>query len=151
MTGAATNPSAPTIAGSQAPRSEQVRTALSSSSGVRTRSFVESLRDAETLDDPQKRADAEARAAAEEFVAVALVQPILTQLRESNNAWGPFAPGAHEKQFGALLDAEYASRIARASGFGLVDRLANDLRRVASPAQRVAKPSPITTTINTEA
>jgi Rod binding domain-containing protein len=95
--------------------------------GVRTRSFVGALQEASEIEDPAERAKAEARATAEEFVAVALVQPLLAQLRESNNAWGPFAPGAHEKQFGAMLDAEYASRIARASGYGLVDRLSNDL------------------------
>lgn len=102
-------------------------TSLAEIGGVRTRSFVGALQEASEIEDPQERAEAEARATAEEFVAVALVQPLLEQLRESNNAWGPFKPGAHEKQFGAMLDAEYASRIARASGYGLVDRLSRDL------------------------
>ena len=151
MIEAANNPTVAPLAQATAPKSEQVRSALSSSSGVRTRSFVESLQKAEKINNPYERAQAESRAAAEEFVAVALVQPILTQLRESNNAWGPFAPGAHEKQFGSLLDAEYASRIAPASGFGLVARLASDLRRFAAPTERVAQPSPITTTLHTAA
>jgi len=55
------------------------------------------------------------------------VLPVLKQLRETNSAWGPFAPGRHEKTFGALLDSEIASKIVKASGFGLVDRLAHDL------------------------
>ena len=69
----------------------------------------------------------EAREAAEEFVAGALVLPVLKQLRETSSAWGPFAPGQHEKTFGGLLDQEIASRIVQASNFGLVDRLAHDL------------------------
>ncbi len=119
---------------------DAVRTALSSIGGVRTRSFVEALRSAQDVEDPAKRLDAEARATAEEFVAVTLVQPLLAQMRQTNNAWGPFKPGAHEKQFGAMLDAEYASRIARASGYGLVDRLAQDLRRALPGAQRAETP-----------
>lgn len=151
MIEATSNPSFAPIARATETKGEQMRTALSSTSGVRTRSFVESLQEAGAINDPQARADAEARATAEEFVAVALVQPILSQLRESNNAWGPFAPGAHEKQFGALLDAEYASRIARASGFGLVDRLASDLRRLVGPTAGAEQPSSSSTSIDTEA
>ncbi|GAB4544225.1 MAG: hypothetical protein Tsb0013_01160 [Phycisphaerales bacterium] len=136
MIDAPTIQATPAIAPEGASASERVRTALSSIGGVRTGSFVESLRDAEQRGDPADRAEAQARATAQEFVAVALVQPILAQLRESNNAWGPFAPGAHEKQFGALLDAEYASRIARASGYALVDRLASDLQRMLPSSTR---------------
>jgi Rod binding domain-containing protein len=112
-----------------ASRADQVRSALSGSGGIRTRSFVESLRAAEAIEDPEERAHAEARAVAEEFVAISLVEPLLAQARESGNAWGPFKPGPHEKQFGAMLDSEYAARIVRSSNYGLVDRLARDLRR----------------------
>lgn len=70
-----------------------------------------------------------ARAAAEEFVAVSLVEPILRELRESSDAAPPFAPTRGEKQFRALLDAQLSREIARASRFPLVERLASDLRR----------------------
>ena len=43
MIEAANNPTVAPLAQATAPKSEQVRSALSSSSGVRTRSFVESL------------------------------------------------------------------------------------------------------------
>lgn len=75
-----------------------------------------------------------ARFAAEEFVATTLITPILKQLREMNQASGPFAPGRYEKTFGALFDGEIASRIVRASHFPLVDRLARDLLRQSSDA-----------------
>lgn len=68
-----------------------------------------------------------ARGAAEEFVAMALVQPVLKQLRESNNTPPPFGPTDGEKKFGAVLDTEVAKRIVRASGFPLVDRVASSL------------------------
>ncbi|MBL8762797.1 MAG: hypothetical protein JNM07_00830 [Phycisphaerae bacterium] len=70
-----------------------------------------------------------ARAAAEQFVAISLVQPILANLRETNRTAAPFAPGTGERQFGAMMDAEVSLRIARASRFPLVDRLASDLLR----------------------
>lgn len=68
-----------------------------------------------------------ARAAAEEFVSVAMVQPILAQARESSGAAEPFAPTSAQKQFGALQDASLAQRITKAAHFPLVDRLAKDL------------------------
>jgi len=70
---------------------------------------------------------ASAREAAEEFVAMALVQPILAQLRETNAAAEPFAPGPVEKAFGPLMDAAAARRITSASGWGLVDRIESSL------------------------
>lgn len=135
-----TPPTSTALADTEQGRDASVRTALSGLGGVRTRSFVDALQQASTETDTEKRLDAEARATAEEFVAVALVQPLLAQLRSSNNAWGPFKPGAHEKQFGAMLDAEYASRIARASGYPLVDSLARDLRRTTQHAPREEQP-----------
>jgi len=68
-----------------------------------------------------------AREAAEEMVAISLVQPILSSLRESSDAAPPFAPGDAERRFGPLFDAEIARRITRASNFPLVDRLARQL------------------------
>lgn len=66
---------------------------------------------------------AEAREAAEGLVATSFIKPILSQLRESNNAPPPFGPTSAEKQFGSLLDNELADEIARASQFPIVDRL----------------------------
>lgn len=65
-----------------------------------------------------------ARRAAEDFVSMALVLPVLKQLRETNMAAPPFAPGEAEKKFGALLDAEYASRLVRSTRFPVVDAVA---------------------------
>lgn len=65
-----------------------------------------------------------ARKTAEDFVASAFVEPLLKQLRETNHAAAPFAPGPAEKQFGGIIDAQVARQIARASRFGLVDEMA---------------------------
>ncbi|MFN7020501.1 MAG: hypothetical protein ACK4WH_04130 [Phycisphaerales bacterium] len=82
-----------------------------------------------------------ARNTAEQFVAIALIQPLLKQLRVSNTAAPPFAPSPGEKQFQSLHDAQIAGRIAAAGRFPLVDRLAQDLLRstgrAGGAAQRV--------------
>ncbi len=69
------------------------------------------------------------RDVAEQYVSIALVQPMLKQLRETSNAAPPFAPTQAEKQFRALTDADLAQRIVHAKHFPLVDRLARDLLR----------------------
>lgn len=74
-----------------------------------------------------ERPESAARRAAEDFVAVALVQPILARVRASNRASAPFAPGQAERQFGAIADAQVARQIVRKGGYPLVDRLAHDL------------------------
>lgn len=79
----------------------------------------------------------QARKTAEEFVSMSLVQPVLAQLRKTNEAWGVFQPGAHEKQFGPLMDAEIAMRLTKASNFPLVDSVARNLLQF---AQRNVKP-----------
>jgi Rod binding domain-containing protein len=68
-----------------------------------------------------------ARDAAEQLVAIGLIQPVLKEFREGNRASPPFAPSPGERQFRALLDAELAQRISRAARFPLVERLAHDL------------------------
>lgn len=70
----------------------------------------------------------EAREAAADFVAMAFVEPILKQMRETSMAAPPFAPTNGEKQFRAMLDANFAREITRAARFPLIDRLARDLR-----------------------
>ncbi len=68
-----------------------------------------------------------ARAAAEEFVATALVKPVLARMREGSQAAAPFAPGPYEKQFGPLIDNEIAKRLVQASRFDVVDAVARNL------------------------
>ena len=102
---------------------------------------------AEVMATANRRSDAgagtpkdNARSAAEQFVAVTLVQPILAQLRESNAAAAPFAPGEGEKQFRALHDATLAQEIVRAAHWPLVDRLARNLLRTGEDPERSAAP-----------
>ncbi len=88
----------------------------------------------------------DARAAAEELVAVTLVQPVLAQMRETNQAEGPFAPGHWEKTFAPLVDAEIARRIVGASGWGLVEEMAQDFAsrdaRARAPVRTTAGADP---------
>lgn len=78
--------------------------------------FGDSLRRAGVEPTAQERAHATAR----ELVAIALVQPTLKALRESNQAAPPFAPGDAERRFGSMLDAEHAQRIVNSANFPLV-------------------------------
>lgn len=75
----------------------------------------------------ERSPEGKARKAAEDLVSTALIEPTLKLLRESNDAAAPFAPGEAEKAFGPLLDQAIAERVVKASGFGIVDRLASDL------------------------
>jgi Rod binding domain-containing protein len=83
--------------------------------------------------DTQPRED-RAREAAEQLVAQTFVLPMLKEMRQSNSAAPPFAPSQGEKQFRALMDAELAQRIVKASRFNLVQRLARDLLNVPGAA-----------------
>src|SRR5262245_38953074 len=85
-------------------------------SGIMTRAKAE----AQT---PEERA----RTASEQLVATALVQPVLKQLRETNNAAAPFAPNQAERTFRGLFDAAIAQRMVHAQHWGLVDRLARGM------------------------
>ncbi|HVZ94266.1 MAG TPA: hypothetical protein VG797_07125 [Phycisphaerales bacterium] len=78
---------------------------------------------------------------AEDFVAIALVQPVFKALRESSElgAWGPFKPGAHERAFGAMQDWEAARRIVKAKHFPVVDAVARELEHMSkSPGTEAA-------------
>ncbi len=68
-----------------------------------------------------------ARDAAEQFVSIGLVQPLLAQLRSTNQAAPPFAPSNSEKQFQSLMDANIARQITHAEHFPLVDAIAGVL------------------------
>ncbi len=83
---------------------------------------------------------ADTRKAAEEFVSIAFVEPILRSLRESNQAAEPFAPTAAEKSFGPLLDAEISKKIVSHERYGLVDAVARQLRSAGMTG--VAGPAP---------
>jgi Rod binding domain-containing protein len=75
---------------------------------------------------------AKARDAAEQFVAIALVQPLFKQLRASQNSTPPFGASNGEKQFRALWDAEIAQRMVHRSRWPLVDRVAQGLLKQSS-------------------
>lgn len=86
--------------------------------------------------------DTQAREAAQEFVSLSLVQPVLAQLRKTNQAWGPFKPGAHEKQFGPLIDGQIAMRLTKAQNFPLVDAIARNLLEASQRLAAAAGPLP---------
>lgn len=65
--------------------------------------------------------------AAQKLVASTLVEPILKQVRETNNAAPPFGPTEAEKQFGPILDGQIAEKIVTAADFPLVERIKQDL------------------------
>jgi Rod binding domain-containing protein len=75
----------------------------------------------------KKTPQQQARDAAEKFVSISLVQPILAQLRENSQAAPPFAPSNGEKQFRALLDAHIAQEVTHAARFPVVDAVARRL------------------------
>lgn len=65
----------------------------------------------------------EARDAAEGLVSMALLQPVLKQMREANNAQAPFGPGQGEKTMRAMLDQAWADNIVKTGNWSLVDRI----------------------------
>ena len=70
-----------------------------------------------------------ARRAAEQFVAQALVRPVLAQMRSTSMAAAPFAPGPYEKQFGPMVDNVVAENIVKSKQFGIVDAVARAMTR----------------------
>lgn len=76
--------------------------------------------------------------AAQSFIATALIQPILKQLRQTNNAAEPFAPGEFEKQFAPLMDQIWSEQVTRSGNWPLVEAVAQHLREQAGlkPAAR---------------
>ena len=76
--------------------------------------------------------------AARQLVSIALIQPMLAQLRETSKAAPPFAPTSAERQFRAMSDAHLAQDIVKAANFPLVDVLA---RRMLAKLEGDAVPS----------
>jgi len=96
--------------------------------GERQTDFAELLnRELTRADAGSGSAEQRARSAAEDFVATALVEPLLKEVRAANDAPAPWGPSDVEKQFGGLIDADRARRLVRSGSFGIVDRLARDL------------------------
>lgn len=86
---------------------------------------------------------AEARQAANQLVSSAFLIPILSKLRETSMAEGPFAPGAAEKRFGPMLDQHLADRIIEASNFDIVDAIAERYGNHGNHDSRIAREQPL--------
>jgi hypothetical protein len=65
----------------------------------------------------------QARKAAEDFVAQALVQPLLARLRESSQAAPPFGPGPGQKAFQGMIDASFSQKLVRNQRWDLVGKI----------------------------
>jgi hypothetical protein len=90
--------------------------------------------------DADARAQREARKAAEDFVSIAFIEPVLKKLRETSNAAPPFAPGPAEKQFRSMMDAQIARQVVRAAHFPLVDELARRMLHSPQAAPQARTP-----------
>lgn len=91
----------------------------------------------ETDPDPKARA----RKAAEDFVAQALVEPVLKQMREMTQAAAPFAPNQAEKAFRTMLDNAMAQRVVKSGNWALVDKVADRMiARTGTQVQPAALP-----------
>lgn len=109
-------------------------------------SFASVLSRAQTRPDKVNQSpEQRAREAAEQLVATALVQPVLKQLRETNNAAEPFKPNSAERSFGQMMDTQLSQRIVGSKSWALVDRVADTLmkRSSALPAGVARQGSPI--------
>lgn len=68
-----------------------------------------------------------ARRSAENFVAIAFLQPLIKQLRDTNQAAPPFAPTEGEKTFRGLMDAQLAQNIVARGRFPIVDHVVKSM------------------------
>lgn len=100
-------------------------------SADRQRQFASVLSIAQRRPGAKPSDEQQARESAEQLVAIALVQPLLAQLRSADNAAPPFQATQGEKQFRSLWDAQIAGDLVRASNFPLVDRIAESMLRAA--------------------
>ena len=92
----------------------------------------------------ERQKSARQREAAQDMVAIALVQPILKGLRDSNRAAAPFGPGPAEKQFGGFVDAQWSRSLVRGGNFPLVKAVQRWMSEREAPAAvpEVSLPSP---------
>lgn len=86
-----------------------------------------------TPDDEGPTHAAQARQTAEEFVSKVFIEPMLAQVRESNQSPPPFGPGDGEKQFAGLIDAQRALELVRSASWPIVDRLTSDMLKAVRP------------------
>jgi len=93
------------------------------------RRFASVLSIAERRVGTKPTGEQQARESAEQLVAIALVQPLLAQLRSTENAAPPFQATQGEKQFRSLWDAQIAGDLVKASNFPLVDHIAKNMLR----------------------
>lgn len=72
--------------------------------------------------------------AAQDLVSVALVQPVLKHMRESNRAAPPFGPGKGERMFRSMKDADIARGLVGSGRWELVNAVAQKLLNKTSSA-----------------
>lgn len=127
-----TDPISVRLAGGDLSRMNSPSTALEESQA----GFASILGRAKTAELPPEE---RAREAAEQLVGVALVQPVLKQMRENSWASAPFKPNQAERTFRGMMDAEFAQRMVKSQRWGLVDAVARRvLRQQSNPTQTPA-------------
>lgn len=105
-------------------------------------SFASVLSRAQTRPDKANQTpEQKAREAAEQLVATALVQPVLKQLRETNNAAEPFKPNSAERSFGQMMDTQMSQRIVGSKSWALVDRVAETLMKRGAATSKAVTPA----------
>jgi len=87
------------------------------------------LEDEQAVDHAVEQAERTVREAASQFVASAMIQPMLRQAREASLGSDLLDGGRAEKIFGQQLDTIYADEITRGQGFSLVDTLTDRIMR----------------------
>lgn len=60
---------------------------------------------------------------AENLISVALVQPVISKMRESTWAAEPFKPTSGEKSFRGMLDNAFALKLVRSGNWALVEKV----------------------------
>jgi Rod binding domain-containing protein len=91
--------------------------------------FANVMQRARQDSEASKQANESPRAAAENFVSIALVEPIFKKLRESNQSAGPFAPGQVEKSFRGMLDRTLSQKIVQSGHWGLVQKVEESISK----------------------
>ena len=93
-------------------------------------SFLDAQRgDEEAIEQAVEQAERTVREAAAQFVASAMLQPMLRQAREASLGSDMFDGGRGEKIFGQQLDTLYADEVSRAHSFDIVDTLTDRIMR----------------------
>lgn len=82
------------------------------------------------------------REAAEDLVSIALVQPVLKQIRDGNHLPPPFGPGPAEKQFGTLVDAQWSRSMVKSKNFPLVGAVERYISRANGAVAPAPAPAP---------